>query len=82
MQDNHKRWTLLIGANVLCWCVLSFYQATDAAPRTTNQPFANSVEQRAEMVAQLKEINAQLKAQTAILQSGSLKVIVVEQNRR
>lgn len=82
MQDSSKRWTLLIGANVLCWCVLSFYQASDAAPRSTNQPFANSIEQRLEMVAQLKEINAQLKAQTAILQSGSLKVIVVQQNQR
>ena len=66
-------WTLLVGANVVFWLVLSFYQMTDAAP-PVQMPFASG-EQRLEMVAQLKEINAQLKELNALLRSGELKVI-------
>lgn len=73
---NRVRWAVLVTANVLGWCVLSFYESSNAADRTGNQPFANAVEQRNETIEQLKEINAELKAQTAILQSGRLKVVL------
>ncbi len=46
------------------------------APPEESQPFANSVEQRAEMISQLKEIVAELKEQNALLRSGNLKVLV------
>ena len=76
-------WALLVAANVLCYCVLSFYQANAAAPRTTGRPpFANSVEQRMEMINLLKEIREELKQQNALLQSGKLKVIVGEPEKK
>ena len=71
-------WALLITANVLCYCVLSFYRTTDAAPAKGYPPFANSVEQRVEMVGQLREIKELLREQNALLRSGKLKVVVSE----
>lgn len=73
LQSSQSRWTILIVVNVLAYCVLSFYQPSHAAP----QPFANAEEQRFEQLAVLKEIAAELKAQTAPLRSGSLQVIAV-----
>jgi hypothetical protein len=53
-------WALLIAANVVFLCVLSFYRKTDAAPRAaTPAPFANAVAQRMEMINELKEIRAE-----------------------
>ena len=77
-------WAFLLAANVAMWGMLGFYQNSSAAPRTNQQPFANSVTQRAEMIAELKAITAelknvrtQLKQQDALLQSGKVKVVVV-----
>ncbi len=74
-------WTLLVGANVVLWLVLSFYQMSDAAPAQPPMPFASG-EQRSEMVNQLKEINAQLKELNALLRSGELKVIVRPEEKK
>ena len=70
-------WGLLLGGIVLCCCVLSFYQTTSAQPPQAKEPFANSVEQRMEIVKLLTDIRDQLKEQNALLRSGELKVIVV-----
>lgn len=76
-------WALLVAANVLCYCVLGFYQANAASPRTGGKPpFANSVEQRMEMIRLLRDINDQLKQQNALLRSGKLKVIVGEPEKK
>ncbi len=76
-------WALLVAANVLCYCVLSFYQADAASSRTgVKPPFANSVQQRMEMISLLKEIRDQLKQQNALLRSGKLKVIVGEPEKK
>jgi len=70
-------WALLLAANVLCYCVLSFYQTSDAASGpAVKPPFANAVEQRMEMIRLLTEIKDQLKEQNALLRSGKLTVIV------
>ncbi len=70
---------MLIAANALCYCVLSFNQTTDAAgPRKNPPPFANSLDQRAEMNRHLSEITNLLKEQNALLRSGKLKVVVSE----
>lgn len=71
-------WILLIVANVLFCCVLGFYRTTDAAPPKPKQPFANAVEQRMEMIKELKEIKLLLKEQNELLRAGSVKVVVVE----
>lgn len=77
------RTIFLVATIALCCCVLSFYRATDAAPRA-EMPFANSVEQRIETINELREIralmkeqNALVKEQIALLRSGEAKVVVV-----
>jgi hypothetical protein len=47
-----------------------------AAPKEEREPFANAVAQRAEMIALLKGIHAQLKEQNQLLSSGKLTVVV------
>jgi hypothetical protein len=76
MNNRRIRWTILIAFNVLCWYMLGFHQPTSVAQQSTNGelPFANSVQQRFDIIDQLKEINAQLKEQNALLRSGNLKV--------
>jgi hypothetical protein len=69
---------LLLIANVLCYCVLSFYQtgaAQSGAPRPT---LADPAEQRREMISNLEEIKSLLKEQNGLLRSGQVKVIVTE----
>lgn len=75
-------WALLVAANALCYCVLSFYQTTDAAPRTGGPPFANAVQQRMEMIGHLKGIKELLREQNALLRSGNLRVVVSEPKKR
>lgn len=69
-------------AIVLFGCVLSFYQRTEAAPPGPQLPFANSVEQRLDMINQLKEVNAQLKELNALLRSGEVRVITRPEEKR
>ena len=68
---NWTKWTLLIGANVLAWCMLSLYGPIGAAPPRATQPFANSVDQRNEMIRELKEINTLLGEQNVLLKKLS-----------
>ena len=75
-RSNSFRWTLLVTLNVLGWCMLCFHENSTAAPGKENAPFANAVEQRFEIIHQLREVNAQLKEQNALLRSGTLKVVV------
>ena len=78
---THTRWAVLILANVLFCCVLSFYGTSDAAQTRGNppqEPFANSVQQRMEMINQLREIKTLLKEQNALLRSGEIKVEIKE----
>ncbi len=67
---------LLLAANVVFCCVLSFYRTSDAAENPPREPFANSVEQRIEMIRCLREIRDLLKEQNALLKSGTVKVVV------
>ena len=76
MTRRRTGWTVLIAFNVFCWYMLGFQQAASVAQQSTNGqlPFANSVQQRFDIVDQLREVNAQLKEQNALLRSGNLKV--------
>jgi len=77
-------WALLLAANVICYCVLGFYQTTASAQRVTGgkPPFANSVQQRAEMISHLREIKELLREQNSLLRSGNLRVVVGEPEKR
>ena len=77
-HSNRIRWAVLVTLNVLFLCVLGFYRPTSAQDNP-HQPFANAVQQRNEIISQLKELNAELKAQSALMQSGRLTVIVSDQ---
>ena len=60
-------------------CVLGFYGTSGA--QQTPPPFANAVELQAEIVAQLKELNGQIKEQNSLYcGSGRLQVIVLDKN--
>ena len=76
-MNRPSKWGLLLAGIVLCCCVLSFYKTSNAQPPQAQEPFANSVEQRMNMIKLLTEIRDQLKDQNALLRSGELKVIVV-----
>ena len=75
-MSRRAAWALLIAGNALCYCVLSFYQSTVAAPPSPRLPFANSVEQRMETISELREIKQLLKQQNELLTSGKVRVVV------
>ncbi len=82
-MKTRTAWALLIAANVLCYGVLSFQRTSQAQQRPSGEPpFANSVEQRAEMVQQLREIKELLREQNALLRSGNLRVVVTLPEKR
>ena len=67
------RSTLLVSANVLGLLVLGFYSIGGAAPQAGQPPFANPVDQRNDMVRELREIKELLKEQNALLRGGAVK---------
>lgn len=69
MKKTNLRWALLLAANAVVWCVLGFSGTSVAAPGA-KPPFSNSVEQRGEMIRELREIKALLKEQNALLRAG------------
>ncbi|MBI3839457.1 MAG: hypothetical protein HY288_16175 [Planctomycetia bacterium] len=74
-RKANLRWIMLLAANVLFWCMLSFQQTRGAGTRTT-APSGGSgpsaMQQRAEIIAQLKEIKAEVKALVTLRQNGAL----------
>ena len=64
-------WTLTIAAVLVSWGVLSFYERSSAAPQGARVPFANAVEQRNEIVRELREIKLLLKEQNKILRAAA-----------
>jgi hypothetical protein len=68
-----SRWTWLVVANAVVVGVLGFYSTLGAAPQSGQPPFANPVEQRSDMVRELREIKDLLKEQNALLRGGAVK---------
>jgi len=68
--------TLVIVAFAPLVYVLGLYGDGAAQSKKTPPPFANSVEQQAEMIQLLREIRLELKQQNALLASGRLTVVV------
>jgi hypothetical protein len=81
MSQTTFRWLLLITANVLIWGVLSFYETRAAPPSNPKLPFANSIEQRGDIVRELRVVSDLLREQNALLRSGKLKVVVESPDR-
>ena len=87
-MTGRVRWAIFIAAITLFGCVLSFYQTTDAAQRGGSKaPFANPVDQRIQMVEELKGIRALLREQNALiteqnklLRSGQRKAVAGQVN--
>jgi len=72
-RERVSGWMWLVGGNVLALGVLGFYSTLGAAPQAGQPPFANPVDQRSEMVRELREIKELLKEQNALLKSGASK---------
>ena len=68
-----RLWITLATLNLLIAGLWIGRTSVDAAPQAGRPPFSNAVEQRGEMVRQLKEIRALLKEQNALLRSALLK---------
>jgi hypothetical protein len=69
---------LLIAANAIILCVLSFYRSSPAAPPGPPQVFANPISQRDAIIEQLKETNRLLREQNALLRGGQIRVVIAE----
>jgi len=71
MKMNHSKLARLFGASVVAAIVglgcFFVFSGSDASAQPTRQPFGNAVQQRAEMIRELKENNALLKEQNALL---------------
>lgn len=68
MKIASSRWTWLVIMNVVAWGLLGFYQHSLAQqPRGPVLPFANSVEQRGDIVKEAREIKDLLKETNAML---------------
>lgn len=65
-------WLVVVAANVAAWCMLGFYGTIGAAPQNA-APFRNAVEQREEMIRELREIKTLLREQTTLLRQLAAK---------
>jgi hypothetical protein len=60
----------IVCATAVVLSVLGFYSTTGAAPQGGQPPFANSVEQRLEIVTELRAIKELLKEQNDLLRAA------------
>jgi hypothetical protein len=60
----------LVCATAVTLSVLGFYSTTGAAPQGAQPPFANAVEQRLEVVTELRAIKELLKEQNDLLRAA------------
>jgi hypothetical protein len=65
----------------LAFCVLGFYGVLSAQAPQVNPPFASAIDQQNEIIAQLKELNRQLREQNTLLRSGGLHVVIAEKKK-
>jgi len=81
MNKQSLRTAAFLTLNIAAVCVLGFYSTTAAAPQG-QPPFIDPVEQRGEMIQQLREIKDLLKEQNALLRSGATKAAVHDAPKR
>lgn len=68
-----SRWMALVTLNVLAWGLFGFYQVSIAQSKGGQLPFANSVEQRGEILVELREIKDLIREQNALLRESAAK---------
>jgi hypothetical protein len=68
-----SRWLALLAVNAVAVSVLGFYSTSGAAPQAGQPPFNNAVEQRENMLRELREIKELLKEQNSLLRGGAGK---------
>lgn len=68
-----SRWMALVVINVLAWGVLGAWQFCEAQSKGGQLPFANSIEQRSEILAELRAIKDLVREQNALLREGAAK---------
>jgi len=68
-----SRWTWLVAANLAALGMLGFYSQLGAAPPAGQPPFANPIDQRLDMIRELREIKELLKEQNDLLRGGADK---------
>jgi hypothetical protein len=73
MRKQLLRSVGLVGCGAAVVGVLGFFVGVDAAPQGGQPPFRNAVEQREEMIQELREIKLLLKEQNALLRTMTAK---------
>jgi hypothetical protein len=68
-----SRWSALVALNMICWGVFGAYQISQAQSKGGQLPFANSIEQRSDILRELKDIKDLIKEQNALLREGAVK---------
>ncbi|MBW3598847.1 MAG: hypothetical protein KY475_16425 [Planctomycetes bacterium] len=69
MHRNIVRFCALAALGLLAACSLVMWNGADAAPQAGQQPFRNAVEQREEVIRELREIKLLIKEQNALLRT-------------
>lgn len=73
MKPLANRWTLLVVLNCVTLMSLGAYQWCEAQSTGGQLPFANSNEQRSDILREVREIKALLKEQNDLLREGAVK---------
>jgi len=68
-----SRWAIVVVLNVAAWGVLGAYQYSAAQSRGPQLPFANSNEQRSDILTELREIKELIREQNTLLREGAAK---------
>lgn len=68
-----SRWAALVAINVAAWAVFGAYQFSQAQSKGGQLPFANSNEQRSDILRELQDIKSLIKEQNAMLKEGATK---------
>ena len=74
-------WAMALGWMLTLVVLLGQNSPVEAQRQGPRPPFANAVQQRAEMLTLLKQIRDLLQEQNALLKSGKVRVVVQAEDR-